>query len=256
MDMPQRLTGKTALITGASRGIGLGIAQRLVAEGATVAITARKAEGLAEAAQTMSPGAVLSFAGKSDDAAHRAAVLDGIAEQLGGLDILVNNAGINPVFGPLSEVDLDAVRKILEVNVIGTLGWVQEVLAHPGLAFRDRRGCIVNISSVAGRIPSPGLGSYGVSKAANSHLAATLAVELGPEIRVNAVAPAVVKTDFAKALYAGREAEVAAQYPLNRLGTVTDVAAAVAYLVSEDASWVTGQLLTLDGGLLTAGGRA
>ncbi|MBQ1445398.1 MAG: SDR family oxidoreductase [Renibacterium sp.] len=256
MDMPQRLTGKTALITGASRGIGLGIAQRLVAEGATVAITARKAEGLAEAAQTMPPGAVLSFAGKSDDAAHRAAVLDGIAEQLGGLDILVNNAGINPVFGPLSEVDLDAVRKILEVNVIGTLGWVQEVLAHPGLAFRDRRGCIVNISSVAGRIPSPGLGSYGVSKAANSHLAATLAVELGPEIRVNAVAPAVVKTDFAKALYAGREAEVAAQYPLNRLGTVTDVAAAVAYLVSEDASWVTGQLLTLDGGLLTAGGRA
>ena len=256
MDMPQRLTGKTALITGASRGIGLGIAQRLVAEGATVAITARKAEGLAEAAQTMPPGAVLSFAGKSDDAAHRAAVLDGIAEQLGGLDILVNNAGINPVFGPLSEVDLDAVRKILEVNVIGTLGWVQEVLAHPGLAVRDRRGCIVNISSVAGRIPSPGLGSYGVSKAANSHLAATLAVELGPEIRVNAVAPAVVKTDFAKALYAGREAEVAAQYPLNRLGTVTDVAAAVAYLVSEDASWVTGQLLTLDGGLLTAGGRA
>ena len=221
-----------------------------------MAITARKAEGLAEAAQTMPPGAVLSFAGKSDDAAHRAAVLDGIAEQLGGLDILVNNAGINPVFGPLSEVDLDAVRKILEVNVIGTLGWVQEVLAHPGLAFRDRRGCIVNISSVAGRIPSPGLGSYGVSKAANSHLAATLAVELGPEIRVNAVAPAVVKTDFAKALYAGREAEVAAQYPLNRLGTVTDVAAAVAYLVSEDASWVTGQLLTLDGGLLTAGGRA
>lgn len=256
MDMPQRLTGKTALITGASRGIGLGIAQRLVAEGATVAITARKAEGLAEAAQTMPPGAVLSFAGKSDDAAHRAAVLDGIAEQFGGLDILVNNAGINPVFGPLSEVDLDAVRKILEVNVIGTLGWVQEVLAHPGLAFRDRRGCIVNVSSVAGRIPSPGLGSYGVSKAANSHLAATLAVELGPEIRVNAVAPAVVKTDFAKALYAGREAEVAAQYPLNRLGTVTDVAAAVAYLVSEDASWVTGQLLTLDGGLLTAGGRA
>ena len=131
MDMPQRLTGKTALITGASRGIGLGIAQRLVAEGATVAITARKAEGLAEAAQTMPPGAVLSFAGKSDDAAHRAAVLDSIAEQLGGLDILVNNAGINPVFGPLSEVDQDAVRKILEVNVIGTLGWVQEVWRIP-----------------------------------------------------------------------------------------------------------------------------
>lgn len=256
MEMPQRLTGKIALITGASRGIGLGIARRLVAEGATVAITARNAEGLAEAARSMPEGSVLSFAGKSDDATHRAEVLDGIAEQLGGLDILINNAGINPVFGPLSELDLDAARKILEVNVIGTLAWVQGVLAHQGLDFRSRCGSVVNVSSVAGRVPSAGLGLYGVSKAANSHLAASLAVELGPEIRVNAVAPAVVKTNFAKALYDGREEQVAAEYPLKRLGTPEDIAAAVAYLVSDDASWVTGQLLTLDGGLLTAGGSA
>lgn len=198
---------------------------------------------------------MLTFAGKSDDGAHRAEVLEGIANQLGGLDILVNNAGINPGFGPLAEVDLTSARKILEVNVIGTLSWVQEVLAHPELKFRARGGNIVNISSVAGRVPSAGLGIYGVSKAANSHLAATLAVELGPEIRVNAVAPAVVKTDFAKPLYQGREAQVAAQHPLKRLGTPEDVAAAVAFLVSADASWLTGQLLTLDGGLLTAGGK-
>lgn len=255
MEMPQRLDGKVALVTGASRGIGLGIAQRLVAEGAKVAITARKPEGLAQAAATFPPGSVLTFAGKSDDGAHRVEVLDGIANQLGGLDILINNAGINPVFGPLAEVDLTAARKILEVNVIGTLSWVQEVLAHPELKFRARGGNIVNISSVAGRVPSAGLGIYGVSKAANSHLAATLAVELGPEIRVNAVAPAVVKTDFAKPLYQGREAQVAAEYPLKRLGTPEDIAAAVAFLVSADASWLTGQLLTLDGGLLTAGGK-
>lgn len=256
MEMPRRLDGKIALVTGASRGIGLGIAQRLAAEGATVAITARKAAGLAEAAKTFPEGSVITFAGKSDDAAHRAEVLDGVTARLGGLDILINNAGINPVFGPLVELDLAAARKILEVNVVGSLAWVQAVVAHPGLNFRERPGNIVNVSSVAGRVPSPGLGIYGVSKAANSHLAATLAVELGPEIRVNAVAPAVVKTDFAKALYEGREREVAAEYPLQRLGTPEDIAAAVAYLASADASWVTGQLLTLDGGLLTAGGRA
>lgn len=112
------------------------------------------------------------------------------------------------------------------------------------------------LSSVTGQVPSEGIGYCGVSKAANAHLARTLAVELGPAIRVNAVAPAVVKTRFAAALYEGKEAEVAGDYPLKRLGHTEDIAAAVAYLVSDDASWVTGQVLTLDGGLLNAGGSA
>lgn len=112
-----------------------------------------------------------------------------------------------------------------------------------------------NLSSVTGDIPSPGIGWYGVSKAAVSHLTRTLSVELAPRIRVNAVAPAVVKTRFARALYDGREGEVAA-YPMGRLGVPEDVAEAVAYLCSDRASWVTGQVLTLDGGLLNAGGTA
>ena len=249
----QRFTGKSAIVTGASRGIGLAIAQRLTHEGARVLITARHQEPL-DAALAALGGTALAIAGRADDPDHRAEVLAAAEHHFGGLDILVNNAGINPVYGPLATADLDAARKIFEVNVFGTLAWTQAVLAHPGLQFRERRGTVVNVSSASGDVPAPGLGLYGVSKAAVSHLTRTLSMELAPDIRVNAVAPAVVKTRFASALYEGREAEVSASYPLERLGEPDDVAAAVAYLASADAAWVTGQVLTLDGGLRNAGG--
>ena len=249
----RRFHGKAAVITGASRGIGLAIAHRLTAEGAGVLITARHQDQLDEALASLG-GSAIALAGHADDPDHRAEALAAVEHHFGGLDVLVNNAGINPVHGPLETADLAAARKIFEVNVLGTLAWTQDVLAHPGLGFRQRRGCVVNVSSVSGDVPAPGLGLYGISKAAVSHLTRTLSVELAPEIRVNAVAPAVVKTRFAGMLYEGREAEVAAAYPLARLGEPDDVAAAVAYLASADASWVTGQVLTLDGGLRNAGG--
>lgn len=248
--------GRVALVTGASRGIGLAVAERLAAEGARVCITARKPEQLAEAAAAFPESSVLAITGRADDPGHRAEVLDAIAQAFGHLDVLVNNAGINTSYGPLMDLDLDAARKMEEVNVTSILAWVQDAYRHPGLGFAGAGSSIVNMSSVAGQVPSPGIGYYGVTKAAVAHLTRTLAVELGPNIRVNAIAPAVVKTRFAAALYEGREEQVSADYPLKRLGVPEDVAGAVSFLVSDSASWITGQVLTLDGGLLAAGGTA
>jgi len=242
-------------VTGASRGIGLAIAARLAADGARVCLTARHADELAAAVASLPVGSAIGVAGAADDPDHRAETLDRVVAEFGGIDILVNNAGINPVYGPLAGLDLAAARKILEVNVVSTLAWTQESLAR-GLGDGAHGGSVVNLSSVTGAVASPGIGWYGVTKAAVSHLTETLAVELAPRVRVNAVAPAVVKTRFARALYEGREDEVAAGYPLGRLGTPEDVADAVAFLVGDGATWITGQVLTLDGGLLSAGGAA
>lgn len=244
-----RLAGRVAIVTGASRGIGLAIAERLVAEGARVCVTARKPEPLEEAAASFPEGSVLAVAGRADDPAHRSEVFSRVLAAWGRLDVLVNNAGINPAYGPLTDLDLDVARKIMEVNVLGTLAWTQEAVSH-GV------GCVVNVTSVTGDVPSEGIGMYGISKAAVSHLTRTLAAELGPDVRVNAVSPAVIKTRFSRALYEGKEAETVARYPMKRLGAPEDVAGAVAYLVSDDAAWVTGQVLTLDGGLLVTGGTA
>jgi NAD(P)-dependent dehydrogenase (short-subunit alcohol dehydrogenase family) len=250
-----RLEGKTAIVTGASRGIGLATALRLVAEGARVCITARKQEPLNEVAARFPEGSVITVPGKSDDPDHRREVLDTVFRDFGRLDILVNNVGISPVYGPLMELDLSTARKITEVNLIGTLAWVQNAYHHEGLDFGNG-GSVINLSSVTGERPSPGIGFYGVSKAAIGHLTRTLATELGPRVRVNAVAPAVVKTRFAMEFYEGKEDEVAAQYPLRRLGTPEDVAATVAFLASSDSDWITGQVINVDGGLLAAGGTA
>ncbi|GAB7051882.1 SDR family oxidoreductase [Catenuloplanes indicus] len=242
------LAGRTAVVTGASRGIGLGIARRLIDRGANVVITARREDALAEAVAQLGDRA-RGVAGKADDDDHRARAIATAAEAFGKVDILVNNAGINPVAGALADLDLGAARKILDVNLIGALGWTQRAIKDGGMTT----GSVVNICSVAGITPSPGIAFYGVSKAALSHLTACLAVELGPGIRVNAVAPAVVKTRFATPLYQGREEEVAAAYPLRRLGVPEDVAGAVAFLVSDEAAWITGQTLVLDGGLTLTG---
>lgn len=243
--MMQRFTDRVALITGASRGIGLAIAARLIAEGGRVVLTARKDEALQAAVAGLGDGAV-GIAGRADDPEHRVAVFGAIRERFGRLDHLVNNAGINPAYGPLREVDTGAARKILDVNLIAALEWTREALAA-GLGAAAG-GSVVNIASMAGLRASPGIGMYGVSKAALISLTQQLAHELAPEVRVNAVAPAVVKTVFARALYEGHEEQAAALYPLARLGEPDDVAGPVAFLLSADSSWITGQTIVIDGG--------
>lgn len=238
-----RFDGTVTLVTGASRGIGLAIAQRIVGDGGRVVITARGQESLDAAVATLGgPEVAQAVAGKADDPGHRSEVFARIASGFGRLDYLVNNAGINPAYGKVLEVEDAAARKILEVNVLGTLAWSRDAVAA-GLET-----AIVNIASIAGITASPGIAMYGVSKAAIISLTQQLAFELAPGIRVNAVAPAVVRTNFARALFEGREAEVVAGYPLARLGEPADVAGPVAFLLSDDAAWITGQTLVIDGG--------
>jgi NAD(P)-dependent dehydrogenase (short-subunit alcohol dehydrogenase family) len=245
-----RFEDQVAVVTGASRGIGLAIATRLVSEGARVCITARKPEGLAAAIETLEKigeGRVISVAGRADDAEHQQEVLERTVSTFGRLDVLVNNTGINPTYGTLMEIDDGSARKIMDVNVLAALNWIRRAREH-GLGA-DRPGAVVNVASIAGLHPSPGIAYYGVSKSAVIGLTMQLGAELGPQIRVNAVAPAVVKTKFAAALYEENEAEVVASYVLGRLGDPADVAAAVAFFASSDASWITGQTLLIDGGV-------
>lgn len=243
--------GKTAIVTGASRGIGLAVAQRLIDDGANVVITARGEDALIEAVDALGPERAAYVAGKADDPQHQAETVALAIERFGSLDLLVNNTGINPAYGPLLSLEPRAAQKMFDVNVLSALAWVK--LAHEAW-MSEHGGAIVNVASVAGLRPAPGIAMYGVTKAAVIHLTEELAVELGPSIRVNAVAPAVVKTKFATALYEGREEEVAAPYPLKRLGVPEDIAGVVSFLLSDDAGWMTGQTITIDGGVLLRGG--
>ncbi|MEU9330378.1 SDR family oxidoreductase [Streptomyces canus] len=245
------LSGKVALITGASRGIGYGIAEALVARGDRVVITGRTEDSLKEAVEQLGAERAVYVAGKAHDEAHQTAAVERAMEAFGRVDYLVNNAGTNPVFGPIADLDLNVARKVFETNVISALGFAQKTW----YAWqKDNGGAIVNIASVAGLAPSPFIAAYGVSKAALINLTQQLAHEFAPGVRVNAIAPAVVKTKFASALYEGREAEAAASYPLARLGVPSDIGGAAAFLTSAQSDWVTGQTLVVDGGIFLNAG--
>ncbi|CAM5710233.1 putative Dehydrogenase SDR family member 4 [Streptomyces afghaniensis 772] len=245
------LSGKAALVTGASRGIGYGVAEAFVARGDRVCITGRNEDALKEAVERLGSDRVIYAVGKAHDEAHQAAAVERTMEAFGRVDYLVNNAGTNPVFGPIADLDLNVARKVFETNVVSALGFAQRTW-HAWQ--KDNGGAIVNIASVAGLSPSPFIGAYGVSKAAMINLTVQLAHEFAPGVRVNAIAPAVVKTKFATALYEGREEEAAAAYPLGRLGVPSDIGGAAAFLTSEQSDWVTGQTLVVDGGIFLNAG--
>ncbi len=243
--METDFAGRVALITGGTRGIGFGIAQELVSRGAKVVITARKPDELEAAVQQLGADKAVAARGSADDEAHQAAAVSLAYERFGGLHHLVNNAAVNPQYGPMMDADLGAVRKVMEVNVTAILGWTQQAW-RAGLS---EGGSILNVASVGGIAAGAPIGAYNVSKAALIHLTRQLGIELGPKVRVNAIAPAVVKTTFASALYEGREEEVAQAYPLKRLGVPEDTAKAGVFLLSDDASWITGETLVVDGGI-------
>ncbi|MER7175602.1 SDR family oxidoreductase [Streptomyces mesophilus] len=244
-------SGKAALVTGGSRGIGYGIAEALIARGDRVCITGRNEDALKEAVDKLGADRAMYVAGKAHDEAHQAVAVERVMEAYGRVDFLVNNAGTNPVFGPMADLDLNVARKVYETNVISALGFAQRTWK----AWQSEHGgAIVNIASVAGVAPSPFIGAYGMSKAAMINLTVQLAHEFSPKVRVNAIAPAVIKTKFAEALYEGREEEAAAAYPLGRLGVPSDIGGAAAFLTSDQSDWVTGQTLVVDGGIFLNAG--
>ncbi len=273
--MEIRLDGKVALVTGASRGIGLAIAARMAEAGAAVVLSARKAGELRDAAASLgadpdaaalgggADAAAPSAGGAGGDGAHAPPVgwfaanagdpdqaeacVGATLARFGRLDVLVNNAATNPHYGPLVEIGAGQAAKTVQVNQYGVLAWTQ---AAWRAWMAAHGGCVLNVSSVGGLSPEPGMGWYGVTKAAVLHLTRQLASELGPGVRVNAVAPGLVRTRFASVLVEDHGDSVAAHIPLGRLGEPDDVATAALFLCSDAASWITGATLVVDGGAL------
>ena len=243
------LSGRVALVTGGSKGIGYAIARAFRLAGAHVVISSRKKDVLDDAAHTLlaveAPGDVIAIPANAGEPDQAEACVAATVDRFGALDILVNNAATNPYMGPLVELDLARAEKTARVNQYGPLLWT-------GLAWRagmrERGGAILNISSVGGLVPDPGIGYYNATKAALIYLTRQLAYELGPLVRVNAIAPGLVKTDMARRVWEAREELLAASLPLRRLGTPADIGSAAVFLVSDDASWITGQTLVIDGG--------
>jgi NAD(P)-dependent dehydrogenase (short-subunit alcohol dehydrogenase family) len=251
--MELRLDGKTALVTGASRGIGQAIALAFSAAGASVMISSRKADALAQAASEIS-SANGSRAGEVDwhvanagDPEQAALCMEATVGRFGSVDILVNNAATNPYYGPIIELDTARADKTVRVNQSGYLEWAQAAW-RSGMA--DHGGVVLNLASIGGLSVEGGIGWYNVTKAAVIHLTSQLAGELGPKVRVNALAPGLVKTEFARALWEPAGDAIARRLPLRRLGEADDIAKAALFLCSDAASWITGHTMVVDGGAL------
>jgi NAD(P)-dependent dehydrogenase (short-subunit alcohol dehydrogenase family) len=244
------LADKVALVTGASRGIGSAIAEILAEHGAQVVLSSRKQadlDGEAERINGLYPEratAIAAHAGRPEDLER---LVGQVMERFSRIDILVNNAGTNPYFGPVLGAELAAWDKTFEVNLRGIFVLTKLVWQA---SMEERGGSIVNVASIGGLRPGIGLGVYNVTKAGVIMLTRQLARELGAKVRVNAVAPGLVKTRFAEALWGNQEIldRVLAENPMGRIGVPDEVAAAVLFLASDAASYVNGEVLVIDGG--------
>jgi NAD(P)-dependent dehydrogenase (short-subunit alcohol dehydrogenase family) len=246
--MELRLDGKVAVVTGASRGIGRATAAAFAAAGAKVVLSSRKQEALEEAAAGM-VGETAVFAANAGEPDQADACIAFAVERFGSVDVLVNNAATNPYAGPAIDIDLSRYDKTMQVNLRGPMVWTQ---AAYRASMRERGGVVINVASAGAFSTEPTISVYNTTKAALVYLTRALAAELGPAVRVNAVAPGLVKTDMARALWERGEEAIAARFPLRRLGVPEDIANAVLFLASDKASWITGQTLTVDGGMLVA----
>lgn len=245
------LTGKAAIVTGSTKGIGRSIAEALARAGAKVVISSRKADKCEEVANAikaegLEATAIPCHIGKREDVEH---LVSETKTRYGKIDILVCNAAVNPYYGPMSGLTDDAFTKVIDSNVRGNL-WLCN-LAIPEMAER-RDGSVIIVSSIGGLRGSTHLGIYAISKAADFQLARNLAVEWGPRnIRVNCIAPGLVRTDFARALWENPEmlAKAEAMTPLRRIGEPDDIAGAAVFLASRAGNWTTGQVIVIDGGV-------
>jgi len=244
------LSGKVAVITGSSRGIGRAIALQMAAHGARVVVSSRKAEACRKVVDEIAAagGEAIALPASISDKAALQALVDGTVEKWGGIDILVCNAAINPYFGPSAGIPDDAFDKIMASNIKSN-HWLANMVL-PGMAARGG-GAVVIVSSVGGMIGSNLIGAYCISKAADMQLARNLAVEWGAaNIRVNCIAPGLIRTDFARALWENPDIlkTATSRYPLQRIGEPDEIAGAAVFLASAAGRFMTGQTMVIDGG--------